>query len=56
MFLIVFSFSSATINRRSFTRSFWIPIFIVLIVAIIFLILLAAGVGIGSIDSLEDLF
>ena len=56
VFLIVFSFSSANINRRSFTRSFWIPIIIMLVVGLIFLILIAAGVGIGSIDSLDDLF
>jgi hypothetical protein len=39
--LIVFSFSSKNINRRSFARSYWCAI---VLVGIVYAILLAAGV------------
>ena len=55
VFLIVFSFSNANINRRNFARSFWIPIFIAL--AVFFILLLVSLLsGNGAFDFIEDLF
>ena len=48
IFLIVFSFSNSNINRRNFTRSYWIPIIIGLAISIIYFVIMlffAAGVS-----------
>ena len=52
VFMIVFTFSSGNINRRSFTRSYWCEY-------LIFFGLLSLFVGIMAavdIDLLEDIF
>ena len=57
VFMIVFSFSSGNINRRSFTRSFWIPIFIALgLFLILLLISVISGNGIDFEHLFRDLF
>ena len=48
VFMIIFAFNSNNINRRNFTRSFWIPVFIALIVFIIYAIIcLITGVSLS---------
>ena len=49
IFLIVFSFSSANLNRRSFARSYWCALLIVLIAAIVVSVAAAAT---GNADKL----
>ncbi len=44
VFLIIFSASSANINRRSFARSYWIIFVIELIICAVVVILAAVGV------------
>ncbi|MBO4322377.1 MAG: hypothetical protein J5919_05185 [Clostridia bacterium] len=51
IFLIVFSISSANINRRNFARSYWCVLVIVLIVVAIVAALGAAG---GLLDWLKN--
>ena len=56
VFLIVFSASSANINRRNFARSFWINlIFVVVIFGIIILIAALTGSLGELIDNLSKL-
>ena len=43
--LIVFSFSDSNINRRSYARSFWIPM---LIFAVLITIFIVSGAGVMS--------
>ena len=48
IFMIIFSISDGNINRRNFTRSYWIPFVIALVLVIIYIILaffLFAGVS-----------
>ena len=46
--LIVFSFSSANINRRSYARSYWCWLILCVIIVAVVLIIAAATVGIGT--------
>lgn len=48
--LIVFSCSSANINRRNYARSFWCILVLAAIIAIIVLIILAATGGLYSLS------
>ena len=48
--LIVFSCSSANINRRNYARSFWCVLVLAAIVAVIVLIILAATGGLYSLS------
>ena len=50
IFLIVFSISSANINRRNFARSYWCVLIIVLI---IFAIVAAVGAASGLLDGIK---
>ena len=46
VFMIVFAFSKGNINRRSFTRGMWIPVFIALgVFLVLLLIVLITGNG-----------
>ena len=51
VFLIVFSFSSANINRRSYARSYFC---LLLLVVIVLVILLACGVSLGFLSDIFD--
>ena len=55
IFLLVFTFSGANINRRNYARSFWCYLLVAVIVAIVFLVLylimgaaLIGGVSAGN--------
>ena len=53
VFLIIFSFNSDNINRRSFARSYWCMLLLsVVLFLIVFVIAMVAGV---SLDALDDL-
>ena len=57
VFLIVFSFSKGNINRRNFTRSYWIPLIIALIVGIVLVgIALATGASLEFGPAIEQFF
>lgn len=49
IFLIVFSFSGANINRRSYARSYWIWALISVICAIVAIIVIACTVGFSGL-------
>lgn len=50
VFLIVFSFSSANIHRRSYARSYWCSLLIFgVLFAIIAAIIVAAGISVPSL-------
>ena len=51
VFLIIFSFSSANINRRNFARSYWIGLLLALIVIGVFLLIAFLTGGIETIMS-----
>lgn len=53
IFLIIFSCSSANINRRNFARSYFIPY---IIVFVIFIIVLITGAGAAFIEMLKNGF
>lgn len=54
IFLIIFSFSD-NINKRNFTRSFWIPFFLVLILCAAYLVLMLVGVfSTGLLSAIFD--
>ena len=57
IFLLIHSFSDANINRRNFTRSYWIPLIITLIVgAIVVGIVLATGASLEIGDFFSNIF
>ena len=53
IFLIIFSFSGSNINRRNFARSYWCPLLILAIIAVIFCIFLFIAVVIGGVSMSE---
>ena len=56
VFLIVFSFSGANINRRNFARSYWCKLLISLIIFLLVVIVLAAtGLGAALLSELQRL-
>ena len=56
VFLIVFSFSGANINRRNFARSYWCKLVIGLVILLLVMILLSAtGIGAALLSELERL-
>ncbi len=57
VFFIIFTFSKGNINRRNFTRSYWIPLIITLIVgAIVVGIVLATGASLEIGDFFSNIF
>ena len=51
IFLIVFTFSNANINRRNFARSYWCVYIIIAVIALIFLIVSLALGGVSALFS-----
>ena len=51
IFLIVFTFSNANINRRNFARSYWCVYIIIAVIALIFLIVSLALGGVSTLFS-----
>ena len=56
VFLIVFSFSGANINRRNFARSYWCKLVIGLVICLLAVIFLfATGLGTALLHELQNL-
>ena len=49
IFLIIFSFSSANINRRSYARSYWCGLILILIIVGIILLIAAMTGGVAAL-------
>lgn len=54
VFLIVFSFSGGNINRRNYARSYWCPLLILAVIAVIFCIIFFIVALLGG-ASMSDL-
>lgn len=53
IFLIVFSFAGGNINRRNYARSYWCPILILTVIAVIFLIVILIAALLSGVSMSE---